>query len=535
MQRELQRLAGQPKVEVKVSKAEGEIVSAIRSRLGDRLIQTIRGLGKQERSDATDQLLEEALDALGTRYEPVEVKSAFDAVFKDAVRASILRGERPDGRKPTEVRPLSCQVSVLPRTHGSSIFQRGETQVLGTTTLGPLAAAQKLDTLNPEDTKRFLHHYNFPPYSVGEARRVGSPGRREIGHGALAERALEPVIPSQEDFPYAIRLVSDILGSNGSTSMGSVCAGTLSMMDAGVPIKAPVAGIAMGLVTGANGEFVVLTDIQGVEDALGDMDFKVAGTAQGVTALQMDIKLTGITDQVLEKALDQAREARLFILDVMRQTIAESRPELSRFAPRMTKLKINPDRIGALIGPGGKTIRGIIEETKATIDVENDGTVYVGAADGEAAERAIAMINRLTRDITVGEVYTGKVVRTTDFGAFVELAPGRDGMVHISELANYRVPSVEDVVKVGDEVQVLVTDIDPTGRIRLSRKALLQDGEGPVGIEEGGDEQQPAGAPRFGGGGGGFRPRDRDRGPRPGGGNGRPPRRGPGGPPPRRS
>ena len=524
MEDELREKVGKPKLEIAAIKAEPGLADALNDLFGDRLSQATSGLGKEERSDATEGLLNEALESLGEQFEEKAIRTAFDAVFKDAVRAAILNGSRPDGRKPDEIRPLSSRVGVLPRAHGSSLFNRGETQVLNVATLGPLAAAQKIDTLSPEDTKRYLHHYNFPPYSVGEVRRVGNPGRREIGHGALAERALIPVIPNESEFPYTIRLVSDVLGSNGSSSMASVCSSTLSLMDAGVPIKAPVAGIAMGLVTGANGEFAVLTDIQGTEDSLGDMDFKVAGTAQGVTALQMDIKLTGITDEILEKALNQAHDARLFILDHMSQTIAEARSELSAFAPRMTRIQIDPSRIGALIGPGGKTIRGIVEETKATVDVENDGTVYVGATDREAADKAIALVNRLTKDITVGEVYTGKVVRTTDFGAFIELAPGRDGMVHISELANYRVPSVEDVVKLGDEVKVIVTEIDPTGRIRLSRRAVLEGEE--AGTEAGqtvGDAPPPR--PRD--------DRDRDRGPRPGG-DGRPPRRGPGGPPRRR-
>lgn len=524
MQDELREKVGKPKLEIASVKAEPGLADALNDLFDDRLTQATSGLGKEERSDATEGLLNEALESLGDQFEEKAIRGAFDAVFKDAVRAAILNGSRPDGRKTDEIRPLSSRVGVLPRAHGSSLFNRGETQVLNVATLGPLAAAQKIDTLSPEDTKRYLHHYNFPPYSVGEVRRVGNPGRREIGHGALAERALLPVIPSESEFPYTIRLVSDVLGSNGSSSMASVCSSTLSLMDAGVPIKAPVAGVAMGLVTGANGEFAVLTDIQGTEDSLGDMDFKVAGTAEGVTALQMDIKLTGITDEILEKALDQARDARLFILAHMSQTIGEARSELSAFAPRMTRIQIDPSRIGALIGPGGKTIRGIVEETKATVDVENDGTVYVGATDRDAADKAIALVNRLTKDITVGEVYTGKVVRTTDFGAFIELAPGRDGMVHISELANYRVPSVEDVVKLGDEVKVIVTEIDPTGRIRLSRRAVLEGEE--AGTEAGqtvGDAPPPR--PR--------EDRDRNRGPRPGG-DGRPPRRGPGGPPRRR-
>ena len=478
MQEELQRLAGKPKTVIEAPEENTELRDAIESLVGERLLEAASGLGRHERNETTQALLEETRENLSEQHDAAEIEHVFEDVMTDAVRSSILSGKRPDGRTGTQIRPLTSRVGVLPRAHGSALFQRGETQVLNVTTLGPLADAQRLDTLTPVETKRYLHHYNFPPYSVGEARRVGTPGRREIGHGALAERALLPVIPSEMEFPYTLRLVSDVLGSNGSTSMASVCSSTLSLMDAGVPIKAPVAGIAMGLVTDKTGAYAVLTDIQGLEDHLGDMDFKVAGTAEGVTALQMDIKLTGITDEILERALDQAKVARLELLAHMSETIAVSREELSPFAPRMTRIQINPERIGALIGPGGKTIRSIVEATGATVDVENDGTVYVGSSDGEVAARAIGMIERLTKDITVGEKFKGKVVRTTDFGAFVELAPGRDGMVHISELANYRVGSVEDVVKVGDEVEVLVTDIDPTGRIRLSRRALLEPADG---------------------------------------------------------
>ena len=529
MQSELLAMTGKPKRQHAAAAESKALEAEVSDLVGGRLKEAAGRLGKEERNEATDELQQEAIDRFSEEQEASAIRSAFEAVLKDAVRTSILSGGRPDGRDLTEVRPISCQVGVLPRSHGSAIFNRGETQVLNVATLGPLAAAQKLDTLSPEESKRFLHHYNFPPFSVGEARRMGTPGRREIGHGALAERAITPVIPSEEDFPYTIRLVSDVLSSNGSTSMGSVCSSTLSLMDAGVPIVRPVAGIAMGLVTGSNGEYAVLTDIQGIEDFLGDMDFKVAGTDKGVTALQMDIKLTGVTDEILEKALDQARDARMFILDRMRETIAESRPELSDYAPRMIRLQINPERIGALIGPGGKTIRGIVEETKATVDVENDGTVYIGSSDGDAARSAIAMVEALTKEIAVGERYTGKVIRITDFGAFIELVPGRDGMVHISELANYRVPSVEDVLSLGDEVEVLVTDIDATGRVRLSRRALLDDSDpeqqeqaGPNGTDRRGDRDQPPhdSDRRFGGG---------DRG------NGRPPRReGSGGPPGRR-
>ena len=528
MQEELQALCGKPKAVIADPDDHSAVRDAIESLVGERLLEAASGLGRHERNETTQALLDETLEQLSGEHDAAVLSHVFEDVFTDAVRASILNDKRPDGRTSTDIRPLTSRVGVLPRAHGSALFQRGETQVLNVTTLGPLADAQKIDSLTPVDTKRYLHHYNFPPYSVGEARRVGTPGRREIGHGALAERALLPVIPGEMEFPYTLRLVSDVLGSNGSTSMASVCSSTLSLMDAGVPIKAPVAGIAMGLVTDKTGAYAVLTDIQGLEDHLGDMDFKVAGTAEGVTALQMDIKLTGITDEIMERALAQARDARLELLAHMSETIAETRQEMSPFAPRMTRIQINPERIGQLIGPGGKTIRSIVEETGATVDVENDGTVFVGASDGEIASRAIGMIERLTKDIEVGEQFKGKVVRTTDFGAFVELAPGRDGMVHISELAHYRVGSVEDVIKVGDEVEVLVTDIDPTGRIRLSRRALIEpDAETPPeGAEV--NASRPFDQREGRGDGGGRRFGDRDRGPRPGG-NGRPPRRRPDG------
>jgi polyribonucleotide nucleotidyltransferase len=493
MQAELAELCGKEKTVIPAPENQDSLHNEIKSRIGDSIKDAISGLGKEERTDKTDKLLSDLLEDLSDEHEKSEISSAFDTIFKDAVRMNILAGNRPDGRNNTEIRPLSSRVDVLPRAHGSSIFNRGQTQVLNVATLGALSDAQKIDSLSPDDTKRYLHHYNFPPYSVGETRRVGNPGRREIGHGALAERALIPVIPDETEFPYTIRLVSDVLGSNGSSSMASVCASTLSLMDAGVPIKAPVAGIAMGLVTDSSSDFLVLTDIQGIEDSLGDMDFKVAGTKNGITALQMDIKLAGITDSILETALTQAKAARLEILDHMLSTIAESRDELNQYAPRITKLKINTEKIGALIGPGGKTIRSIVEESGASVDVENDGTVFVGASDKSAAEKAISLINTLTKDIEVGETYLGKVVRTTDFGAFVELAPGRDGMVHISELENHRVENVEDVIKVGDEVKVLVIEIDQTGRVRLSRKQLL-DGNSQneqVGIAENTEDSPP--------------------------------------------
>lgn len=476
MQEEMVAAAGKTKRVAPEVEDKTEITNSVSTVIGDRLREIVSsGQAKGERSEATDALENDAVAALEGQYEPGDIVSAVGDVLKAEIRRAILEdGKRPDGRGLTDIRPISTEVSLLPRTHGTGLFTRGETQVLTITTLASMGLVQKLDTLSPEDTKRFMHHYNFPPYSVGEAGRIGTPGRRDIGHGALAERALLPVIPSEVDFPYTIRLVSEVLGSNGSSSMGSVCGGTLSLMDAGVPIANPVAGAAMGLVTGDDGKYAVLTDIQGVEDFLGDMDFKVAGTSEGVTALQMDIKIKGISYEIMREALDQAKDARLFILDKMLQTIDETRPEMSPFAPRMVRLQIPEDRIGTLIGPGGKTIRGLIEEYNVSIDVENDGSVFVGSADGGSADQAIDMIQRMTKKVEIGETYTGKVTKTANFGAFVEILPGRDGMVPIGELENYRVPSVEDVVNVGDEVKVLVTDIDNTGRIRLSRRALLE-------------------------------------------------------------
>ena len=379
-----------------------------------------------------------------------------------------------DGRQAKEIRSISCEVGMLPRTHGSGLFARGETQVLTITTLGSTSREQLLDGLGLEETKRFMHHYNFPPFSTGEVKRIGTTGRREIGHGALVERAIAPVLPSEDDFPYTIRLVSEVLSSQGSTSMASACASSLSLMDAGVPIKAPVAGIAMGLVTGGNGGYVVLTDIVGMEDAYGDMDFKVAGTARGLTALQLDIKLRGIRYDILAEALSQAREARLEILEKMSLAINASRSELSPYAPRMYEMTIDASKIGSVIGPGGRVIRSIIEETKTTIDIKNDGTVLVGSPDEEGAQKAIKIIQDLTREVEQGEIYTGKVTRLFNFGAMVEILPGKEGLVHISELADYHVPQVEDVVKAGDEIMVKVIGIDNSGRINLSRKAILE-------------------------------------------------------------
>jgi polyribonucleotide nucleotidyltransferase len=402
------------------------------------------------------------------------VREAFDQAEQIIVRERILNlSKRPDGRAPTEIRPIWCEVGFSPRAHGSGLFTRGETQVLTLATLGTLREAQEIDTLSPVDTKRYMHHYNFPPFSTGETKMLRGQSRREVGHGALAERALEPVIPSEETFPYALRLVSEVLASNGSSSMASVCGSTLALMDTGVPIKAPVAGVAMGLVK--EGErYQILTDIQGAEDHLGDMDFKVAGTAQGITALQMDIKISGLSTDIIKQALEQARQARLFILDKILEVIPAPRPELKPHTPRVTTVKIPVDKIGAIIGPGGKNIRALQEETGTRIDIEEDGTVYIASADSEKAQMARERIEAVTETPQLGRIYTGKVVRIADFGAFVEILPGTDGMVHISQLDSERVNKVEDVVRMGDEVTVMVTGIDAMGKIRLSRQAVLE-------------------------------------------------------------
>ena len=417
----------------------------------------------------------------GDRLEDIRrrhgIGSALMDVLTKATSRELVLSEnvRIDGRDTATIRPISVEVGVLPRTHGSGIFTRGQTQALSIATLGPASDVQRLDTISPETEKRYLHHYNFPPYSVGEARPMRGPGRREIGHGALAERALVPVLPSVEEFPYTIRVVSEVVSSNGSTSMASTCGSSLSLMDAGVPIKAPVAGAAMGLITDpATGRYAVLTDINGKEDAYGDMDFKVTGTADGVTALQMDIKVAGITSEILRDALEKAREARLFILDKMTEVISASRSELSPYAPRITTIKIPVDKIRDVIGAGGKVIRQITAETGTQINVEDDGTIQIAATDGDAAKKAIAWIEGLTKDVEVGKEYLGKVTRIMNFGAFVEILPGKEGLVHISQLADYRVPRVEDVVSIGDELMVVVTEIDRMGRVNLSRRAAME-------------------------------------------------------------
>ena len=468
---------GRPKVALPEPQGPDASVSAAVSNLARSRLEGVidRGEGRGERSTALEEVRADVHRELSEEYGGAAVAMAYDELLKDVVRSGILhRGKRPDGRRLDEVRPLASAVGLLPRTHGTGLFQRGETHVLTVATLGSLTMVQKLDTLDPEASKRYFHHYNFPPFSTGEAKRVGSPGRREIGHGALAERALEAVIPSEEEFPYTIRLVSEVLSSNGSTSMASVCGSTLALMDAGVPIKAPVSGVAMGLIAGEGDSYAVLTDIQGVEDFMGDMDFKVAGTARGVTALQMDIKVSGLSHELMHQALHQARMGRAEILDHMLSTISSPRSDLSPYAPRMIRLQIPVDKIGAVIGPGGKTIRGITEQMGVTIDVESDGSVTIGSMDGEAAQRAIQAIEALTKEVVVGDRYMGKVVRLMSFGAFVEILPGKEGLVHVSELSDHHVPSVEAAVSLGDELEVMVTEIDRVGRINLSRRAVLQ-------------------------------------------------------------
>ncbi len=475
IQQQLQQACGKPKLETVISEINPEVISAISPIINGRLEQALYQPDKPQREQALSNLRKELVDSLGESFPEEEILSAFDTKVRAELRTNILeKGRRVSGRSLAEVRSLGCEVGLLPRTHGSALFSRGRTQVLTITTLGPTKKEQQLDGLGIEETKRFIHHYNFPPFSTGEVKRVGTPGRREIGHGALAERAILPVLPKDEDFPYTIRLVSEVLSSSGSTSMASVCASSLSLMDAGIPIKRAVAGVAMGLVTPDSGDYAILTDIEGIEDNYGDMDFKVAGTTEGVTALQMDTKLKGVSLEILEKALNQAREARLFILDTMQQTISASRPEVSRYAPRMYKIMIDPDKIGSVIGTGGKTIRSIIEETKTTIDIANDGSVLIGSSDEESARKAIEIIESLTKEVEIGSIYTGKATRLLNFGVMVEILPGKEGLVHISELADYRVGKVEDIVKVGDELTVKVIDIDNQGRINLSRRAAFE-------------------------------------------------------------
>ncbi|GIP33119.1 polyribonucleotide nucleotidyltransferase [Paenibacillus sp. J2TS4] len=469
---------GKPKMEVKLHEVDSEVNEAVRAYAQKRLVEAVRVAEKQARQDAIDAINAEAVEHFTAVYEDTpermdDVSEVLYDIVKEEVRRLITQDKiRPDGRALDEIRPIECDTGLLPRTHGSGLFTRGQTQALSICTLGALGDVQILDGLDLEETKRFMHHYNFPPFSVGEARPLRAPGRREIGHGALGERALEMVIPPESEFPYTIRLVSEVLESNGSTSQASICASTMALMDAGVPIKAPVAGIAMGLIK--DGDNVsILTDIQGMEDHLGDMDFKVAGTPKGVTAIQMDIKINGIDRNILSEALSQAKEGRLFILQKMLGQIKEPKKELSPYAPKIITLHINPDKIRDVIGAGGKIINKIIDETGVKIDIEQDGTVYIASSDATMNEKAREIIEGIVREVVVGETYLGTVKRVEKFGAFVEVLPNKEGLVHISQLSNERVAKVEDVVSVGDSITVKVTEIDAQGRINLSRKATL--------------------------------------------------------------
>ncbi|UTR04728.1 polyribonucleotide nucleotidyltransferase [Alkalihalobacillus sp. LMS6] len=468
---------GKEKREIKLKTFDADLENTLRGSVEEQMKEAVRVEEKHARQDAIDTVIKAQVE----RYEEdetvevSEVKAILQMFVKEEVRRLITVDKvRPDGRGVDEIRPLDSQIHMLPRTHGSGLFTRGQTQALSICTLGALGDVQILDGLGIEETKRFMHHYNFPQFSVGETGPIRAPGRREIGHGALGERALEQVIPSEQEFPYTIRLVSEVLESNGSTSQASICASTLAMMDAGVPIKAPVAGIAMGLVK--QGEHMtVLTDIQGMEDALGDMDFKVAGTATGITALQMDIKISGINRQVLEQALEQAKQGRMKILDNMLTAIHEPRTELSEYAPKILTLAINPDKIRDVIGPSGKVINKIIEETNVKIDIEQDGTVYISSLDATMNAKAKQIIEDLVREVEVGKTYTGKVKRIEKFGAFLEIFKGKDGLLHISQISEERVNKVEDVLKLGDDLEVRVTEVDNQGRVNLSRKVLLKE------------------------------------------------------------
>ncbi len=480
LQRKIRNKIGKEKVEVVVFEAEQSMLQWVREQVAERLPQAVQTVEKLERERLIDEVEEHVHKAYAAAFgeekyaeERKELAFAFDSLLKEEVRRSITKDKlRPDGRKPEEIRPITCAVGILPRVHGSGLFTRGQTQALTALTLGLKSDEQMLDNLTDEDSKRYIHHYNFPSYSVGEVRPIRGPGRREIGHGALAERALLPVIPETEEFPYTLRLVSEILESNGSSSMASICGSTLSLMDAGVPLKRPVAGIAMGLMM-VDEDYTILTDIQGMEDALGDMDFKVAGTDRGITALQMDIKIGGVSREIMREALEQARQGRLFILEKMSEAIARPRAELSPYAPRIITLSIPVDKIRDVIGPGGKIIRSIIEQTGANIDIEDDGTVYIASSEGGGGEKARKLVEYYTKDVEVGETYLGTVKRIMNFGAFVEVLPGKEGLVHISQLAHHRVNKVEDIVAVGDEVLVKVIEIDRQGRINLSRKETL--------------------------------------------------------------
>jgi polyribonucleotide nucleotidyltransferase len=484
-QKDLAARVGKSKRDVQLLPVNQEMVDIARQVAGDRLEQALSTEGKSARAKAIDALREEVKTAILEKFPEADsfaISQAFDFVEKKTFRAGILeKQKRVDGRGYSDLRPITCEVGVLPRAHGSAIFQRGETQTLALATLAPIEEAQNIDAYGGgEQSKRFILHYNFPPFSVGETGRTGAPGRREIGHGALAERSVEPAVPSENEFRYAIRISSEIMESNGSTSMASVCGGMLALMDAGVPMKGMVAGISIGLVSEAGDDgqlkrYELLTDIIGSEDHYGDMDFKLCGTDAGVTGFQLDLKLPGIGHNILAEAIQRAKEARTKILEIMARTLDKPRTELSKYAPRIETIKINPEKIGALIGPGGKTIKGIVAETGAEINIEDDGSVHIYATTGESMARAKEIIGGMTREIEIGTTYQGRVVTTKEFGAFVEVFPGKDGLVHISELADFRVNRTEDVVKIGDMIWVKCIGIDDKGRVKLSRKAALKE------------------------------------------------------------
>jgi len=521
LQLKMQSEIGKPKREVALNTTNEDLQKKVFESVNSKMNELLdKPLSKNEFYGGMDELqsavvAELCIEGDATAPATKDVKSAFSEAEHKIVRERILSmGKRPDGRTPTEIRPIWCEVGLSPRAHGTGLFTRGETQVLSFATLGTLGEAQELDNLSPNKTKRYMHHYSFPPFSTGEVKMLRGQSRREVGHGALAERALEPVLPAEESFPYAIRVVSEALSSNGSTSMGSVCGSTLALMDAGVPIKAPVSGVAMGLITDATGRYKILTDIQGTEDHLGDMDFKVAGTRNGITALQMDIKISGVTDDVMRQALKQALAARLQILDLIVSVLPQARPELKDTAPRMVTVKIDSEKIGALIGPGGKNVRGIQDSTGVKIDIQEDGTVFIAGADAASVYAAQERVRGLTEEAELGHIYTGKITRTESYGAFVEFMAGKEGLVHVSQLADHKIMDVAAEFNIGDEIMVMVTDVDPTGRVRLSRQAALEGWtleeareKDKGGRSGGGDRGRPGGGDRGGrpSGGGGYR------------------------------
>ncbi|MBZ2173827.1 polyribonucleotide nucleotidyltransferase [Schnuerera sp. xch1] len=472
---DIQSEVGKEKQDYMVFKADVEIAKEVREFASEKLISAIQTIDKTEREENIDKVVEETIDYFSEKYPDNEkdIREVLDQILKEEVRRLIIEdGIRPDNRQTDEIRPISSDIGLLPRAHGSGLFTRGQTQVLTVATLGASSDVQIIDGIGEEESKRYMHHYNFPPYSVGETGFMRSPGRREIGHGALAERALEPVIPSEDEFPYTIRLVSEVLSSNGSTSQASVCGSTLALLDAGVPIKKSVAGIAMGLMKSED-KVAILTDIQGLEDHLGDMDFKVAGTKDGITAIQMDIKISGIDKKILEEALERARQGRMFILEKMSHTISKPKDDLSQYAPRIFRMQVDPNKIRDIIGPGGKMINRIIDKTNVKIDIDDDGKVSIASENRIDGEKAIDLINKIIKDVEIGDIYTGKVIRIVPFGAFLEIINGKEGLLHISNIAHERIDKVEDILAIGDEVLVKVIEIDKQGRINLSRKAVL--------------------------------------------------------------